>query len=164
MLALPLSPYPTFKWLSGHSSLLREHATARHRAEILLGAKKQDSAIVSYCFSVLQCCSLLGLHSLTSLKVFTVLSKCSLYIAGLYSQSVHCPPVLLSCSLIGLHSLTVLSNCSLYSSASPASGGYQQLHLTTPPAEGERPAGWRVAGGRARQRIQLRRAGRGRGG
>jgi hypothetical protein len=46
LLALPLSPYPTLKWLSGHGSTARERATARGRAEILFGAKKRDSPLV----------------------------------------------------------------------------------------------------------------------
>jgi hypothetical protein len=45
MLALPLTPYPTLKRLSGQGSTAYGRATARGRAEILLGAKNRDSPI-----------------------------------------------------------------------------------------------------------------------
>ena len=45
MLALPLTPYPHLKWLLVPGSTARERATARGRAEILLGAKNPDSPL-----------------------------------------------------------------------------------------------------------------------
>ena len=46
MLALPLTPYATFKLVLGHGSTVRERATARGRAEILKPAKYWDRALL----------------------------------------------------------------------------------------------------------------------